>query len=177
MRKRLARSDDPVSVTSTIASASCGTFTSVAPQENSTRAVTPWRARYFSVMRTTSVAMIFPSRSRGFANRRIFGHGEHPAHAREPLLRVDEFSKFFHIRAGFDDPIVAGDARVERAGFDIASHFLRAHEQALDFSIVDGGNIAARARARFSSRRALKRSMVASCRLPLGMPSLRRWGT
>src|SRR5208283_2577724 len=41
MRSLLARSDEPVSVTSTIASASTGGFTSVAPQENSTLAVTP----------------------------------------------------------------------------------------------------------------------------------------
>ena len=38
----LARSDEPVSVTSTMASASTGGFTSVAPQLNSTLAETPW---------------------------------------------------------------------------------------------------------------------------------------
>ena len=37
MRRRLARSVDPVSVASTMASASTGGFTSVAPHENSTR--------------------------------------------------------------------------------------------------------------------------------------------
>ena len=41
----LARSDEPVSVTSTMASASTGGFTSVAPQLNSTLAVTPCCAR------------------------------------------------------------------------------------------------------------------------------------
>src|SRR5579872_1063981 len=41
----LARSDEPVSVTSTMASASTGGFTSVAPQLNSTFAVTPCAAR------------------------------------------------------------------------------------------------------------------------------------
>ena len=41
MRRRLARSDEPVSVTSTIASASIGGFTSVAPHENSTFTLTP----------------------------------------------------------------------------------------------------------------------------------------
>jgi hypothetical protein len=40
-RRRLARSDDPVSVTSTIASASTGGLTSVAPHENSTFTFTP----------------------------------------------------------------------------------------------------------------------------------------
>ncbi len=41
MRSLLARMDEPVSVTSTMASTRSGTFTSVAPQENSTSAVTP----------------------------------------------------------------------------------------------------------------------------------------
>src|SRR5258708_22551658 len=45
IRRRLARSEEPVSVTSTMASASCGTFTSVAPQEKSTRPVTPCTSR------------------------------------------------------------------------------------------------------------------------------------
>ena len=45
IRSRLARSDDPVSVTSTMASASIGGFTSVAPHENSTLTLTPCRAK------------------------------------------------------------------------------------------------------------------------------------
>src|SRR5579885_2594564 len=45
MRSLFARSDDPVSVTSTMASASTGGFTSVAPQLNSTFAVTPRDSR------------------------------------------------------------------------------------------------------------------------------------
>ncbi len=44
IRRLLARSELPVSVTSTMASASRGGFTSVAPQLNSTWAVTPCRA-------------------------------------------------------------------------------------------------------------------------------------
>jgi len=60
----LARSEEPVSVTSTMASASTGGFTSVAPQLNSTRALTPCCARYRLVVPTNSVAMILPSRSR-----------------------------------------------------------------------------------------------------------------
>src|SRR5271155_3236104 len=60
---RCARSEAPVSVTSTIASASCGTFTSVAPQEKSTRARTSCRAKNPSVIFTISVAITFPSKS------------------------------------------------------------------------------------------------------------------
>src|SRR5262245_58860354 len=63
MRRRLARSDDPVSVTSTMASARTGGFTSVAPQENSTLTFTFLRAKYASVARTSSVAIVAPSRS------------------------------------------------------------------------------------------------------------------
>ena len=43
MLSLLARSEEPVSVTSTMASASTGGFTSVAPQLNSTLALTPLR--------------------------------------------------------------------------------------------------------------------------------------
>ena len=103
-------------------------------------------------MRTISVAIILPLEIGRLANRRIFGNRENPTHARQPLLRVDKFSKLFDIRSGFDDPVVAGDACVERAGFDVASHFLRAHEQAFDFRIVDGRNVAARADADFPAR-------------------------
>src|SRR5271156_97614 len=60
---RCARSEAPVSVTSTIASASCGTFTSVAPQEKSTRARTSCRAKNPSVIFTISVAITFPAKS------------------------------------------------------------------------------------------------------------------
>ena len=45
IRRLLARSELPVSVISTIASASRGGLTSVAPQENSTCACTPCLAR------------------------------------------------------------------------------------------------------------------------------------
>jgi hypothetical protein len=65
IRRRFARSDEPVSVTSTIASASRGAFTSVAPHENSTFTLTPWPAKYACVARTSSVATVAPSRSHG----------------------------------------------------------------------------------------------------------------
>ena len=78
MRRLLARSEPPVSVISTIASASRGGFTSVAPHENSTWAVTPWRARYSVVRCTTSVAMRLPCRSATFRTGESFGtHSTH----------------------------------------------------------------------------------------------------
>ena len=63
MRKLLARKELPVSVRSTIASTSSGTFTSVAPQENSTSASTPWDAKKFLVTWTSSVAIFLPCKS------------------------------------------------------------------------------------------------------------------
>ena len=59
-RRLFALSDDPVSVRSTIASTSSGTLASVAPQENSTEASNPLSAKYFFVILTTSVAILFP---------------------------------------------------------------------------------------------------------------------
>ena len=64
IRSLFARSDDPVSVTSTIASTRSGTFTSVAPHENSIFAATPCCSRKRRVISTASVAITFPSRSR-----------------------------------------------------------------------------------------------------------------
>ena len=68
MRKRLARSEEPVSVTSTMASTRPGirAFTSVVPQENSTSAWTPRPAKKRLVPSTNSVAMRLPCRSSTF---------------------------------------------------------------------------------------------------------------
>ena len=65
IRRLFARRLDPVSVTSTMASASFGGLTSVAPQLNSTCAVTPCDASQLRVMLTTSVAIRLPCRSFG----------------------------------------------------------------------------------------------------------------
>jgi hypothetical protein len=63
MRNRFARSVEPVSVASTMASASTGGFTSVAPHENSTFTFTLCRSKYARVTRTSSVATVLPPRS------------------------------------------------------------------------------------------------------------------
>src|SRR5476649_695726 len=55
MRRLFAFSEEPVSVNSTIASTSSGAFTSVAPQENSTSAVTPFFFSQLRVISTNSV--------------------------------------------------------------------------------------------------------------------------
>ena len=66
MRNLFARNEEPVSVTSTIASTKSGTFTSVAPQENSMVASTPRSARKRRVSSTASVAITLPLRSSTF---------------------------------------------------------------------------------------------------------------
>ena len=64
MRNLLSRSEEPVSVMSMIASTRSGTFTSVAPQENSSSTFTPARSKNRLVNPTASVATRLPSRSR-----------------------------------------------------------------------------------------------------------------
>src|SRR5206468_11306615 len=63
IRKLFAFNDEPVSVISTIASTNSCAFTSVAPQENSTSALTLCLRRYFFVRLTTSVAIRLPFKS------------------------------------------------------------------------------------------------------------------
>src|SRR5260370_17922878 len=58
MRSLLARRELPVSVTSTMASARTGGFTSVAPHENSTRTGTFFFSKYCLVTLTNSVAIV-----------------------------------------------------------------------------------------------------------------------
>src|ERR1043166_3634842 len=95
MRRLLARSEPPVSVTSTMASASRGGLTSVAPQLNSTLADTPWAASHRRAHSTNSVATHLarpppagnvatpggyplPPRVLGAPDRRVFGHTQAP---------------------------------------------------------------------------------------------------
>src|SRR5262249_36250902 len=77
------------------------------------------------------------------ANRGVFWNREDPSNARESLLRVNQFGEFFDTGSGFYDPIVSRDSRVEGAGFDVASHFLRPYKQPFNFLIVDGRHVAA----------------------------------
>ena len=63
IRSLFALSELPVSVRSTIASTKSGTFISVAPQENSTSALTPFCSKNALVVLTISVAIRLPSKS------------------------------------------------------------------------------------------------------------------
>ena len=63
MRSLFARSELPVSVMSTMASTRSGTLTSVAPQENSISAFTPFASKKRFVVLSNSVATRLPARS------------------------------------------------------------------------------------------------------------------
>ena len=73
IRSRLARSVDPVSVASTMPSASTGGLTSVAPHENSTVTSMPFSWKYCSVTFTSSVAMVQPAKSSAVLKRESSG--------------------------------------------------------------------------------------------------------
>ena len=89
--------------------------------------------------------MILPSRSLDGVEGGGFGHRQHPAHFAEALLGVDQVGDGDDVGLVLLDPVAAGEAGVEDAVFDVARHFLRADEHALDFGIVDGGEIGAAA--------------------------------
>ncbi len=77
--------------------------------------------------------------------RRRLGDGQHPADFAEALLGVDEIGDGVDLGFVLFHPIAAGEAGVEHAVFDVAGHFLRADEHALDFGIVDAGEVGAAA--------------------------------
>ena len=89
--------------------------------------------------------MILPSRSWTVRKLRCLGDGEHPADFAEALLGVDEVGDGDDVGLVFLDPIAAGEPGVEDAVFDVAGHLLGADEHALDFGIVDAGEIGAAA--------------------------------
>ena len=138
MRRLLARSELPVSVTSTMASARRGGLTSVAPQLNSTWAVD-------AVLRQPAPRQADDLGGDALAlqildalHRRVVRHGQHPAHRPAADLAEDQLGHFLHVGVVFQNPVVAGQAAVERAVLDVARHLLGADERTLNFRIVDG---------------------------------------
>jgi hypothetical protein len=81
----------------------------------------------------------------GLLEGRVFGDGEHPLDAHVALLGVGERGDALDVGLVFENPVVAGEAGVEGAVLDVASHLLRADEHALDLGVVDGGKVAAAA--------------------------------
>ncbi len=87
-----------------------------------------------------------------FPDRGVFQHSQDPADARQPLLGVDQLRQFVYCCTRFHDPVVTGDSRVQRAGLDVARHLLCAHQQTLDFGIVNRRNVASRAQRNLPAR-------------------------
>src|SRR5208282_3262628 len=139
MRSPLARSEEPVSVTSMAASMiPSATLVSVAPHEKSTSALTLRSRRIRVTNCTSSVAIRLPWRS----SSRLTGESSR-THQRG--LGVNEALDLTERHVVLDDPVAAGDARVERAVGDVAGHLLRAQDAATERGIVGGRNIGARA--------------------------------
>ena len=84
MRSLFARSDEPVSVMSTMASTKSGTFTSVAPQENSTSAGIFRSVNQRLVVSISSVATRLPARSAA-----VFTGEDSGTHSTQRLLSVE----------------------------------------------------------------------------------------
>ena len=107
IRRLLARSELPVSVTSTIASASCGGLTSVAPQENSTDGVhaVPGQValRQPDGFGRDPLALQVLHRLHG----RVVGHAQDPPHGPAADLGEHQLADLDDLGAGLQDPVVA----------------------------------------------------------------------
>ena len=136
----LARSEVPVSVSSTIASTRRA-LTSVAPQLNSTRTRMPLSSKYRFVTPSSSVAMIPPSRSSGFVDLRLVRHREHPSRRIARGLAVGQLAHLVDVAAVLLDPVETGDAHVQDAVPDVAADLLGPQVHELNFLVVDRGKI------------------------------------
>jgi hypothetical protein len=87
-----------------------------------------------------------------FSNLRVFRRSQHPAHARQPLLRINQFRQLLDIRFRLHYPIVSRDSSVQCACFHVARHFLRAHHQAFNLWIIYSWHVTARAQRDFPAR-------------------------
>ena len=87
-----------------------------------------------------------------FPDRGVFRYRQDPADTRQPLLRVDQLRQFVDRSTRFHHPIVTGNSRVQRARLDVARHLLSAHQQTLDFGVVNRRNVTSRAQRNFPAR-------------------------
>ena len=121
MRSLFALSDEPVSVTSTMASTNSCAFTSVAPQENSTSALHAVFLQIFFGQVDDFGGDAFALQIFHRFHRRIFRHAQHPARRAARDFAEQKFAHLMNLRAVFHDPVVAGDAAVQIAVLDVAA--------------------------------------------------------
>ncbi len=124
IRKLLAAKEVPVSVMSTMASTSSGTFTSVEPQLNSTLALTPRDSRKRVVKPTASVAMRFPCTSFTDWIGELLRYDQDPARRARGGFAILEFSDQFDVGVVLFNPILAGNSAIQIAMLDISADFL-----------------------------------------------------
>jgi hypothetical protein len=150
MRSLLARSEEPVSVMSTIASTRSGTLTSVCAHENSHLAtLTPFCSKKRLVVLTNSVATRLPARSAGHLTEEASGtqstQRDFSVEARlYTRSQTSTTSELFSSTQSW--PV---ETAVEKAVFDVTADFLRAHKTAIEFGIIDRRAVAARAGRNF----------------------------
>ena len=97
-----------------------------------------------------------------FLNGGVFRDRQDPADACQPLLCVDQLRQFVHGRTSFHHPVVTGDPRVQHARLDVTRHLLRAHQETLDFRVVNRWNVTSRAQRDLpaSTRKKIERRVL-----------------
>ena len=79
----------------------------------------------------------------GLLKAAAFRNGQHPAHLAAALLGIGEGGDAGDVEAALDNPVDAGESRVEHAVIDVAGHLLGANQHALDLGIVDRWKVGA----------------------------------
>src|ERR1017187_10227096 len=79
----------------------------------------------------------------GLLETAAFGNCKHPAYLAAALFGISQRCDAGNFEAAFDDPVDAGEAGIEYAVIDVTRHLLRANQHALDFAVVDGGEVGA----------------------------------
>jgi len=87
--------------------------------------------------------MIFPLEVLHALDGRLLRHGQDPAHLAKGLLGIVEVRQLAHFRAVLENPILAGQPRVQDAVLDVARHLLGADQHALDLLVVNDREIGA----------------------------------
>jgi hypothetical protein len=75
------------------------------------------------------------------AHRRSFRDTQYPAGRLERRLRIDETFNFNQIDSVLNNPVAAGNSRIQRSVGDVTRHLLRPQEPATQRAIIHPWNI------------------------------------